>query len=917
MADPATQFNRPGLSYTGYTPVKTELNPPIQLPGTGELWAQAGKNAMIGAQQVFDTLLKSPLNPLVKKQMELGIKTAQQGMDTIDWANKQGAGNWITGIDANGKAYMIPVAQGGVNVQALVGQEEIGKKKGGGGGRVNDPTESTTNKPAIIGQRVATPGTPPGAPPPGTFFNPATGSYEPLQQPGVTSSTATKPTTATQPDSNAPPTDPADLNRQPKTSQITAPATTNMFAAANGAQAPSPTDFQGPTQAQTDAAVRESLSRNQFVSSEQGLPAGYQPPSQQPQDQDQTPLGKQLMSQWQNQNAHPVAPAGEAKKWAQNNFDTRVVDATYMPHGGPLNQPAYAFHMKGGGTNMVPLSQMVQNGFAPNVAGNQTSMTLSAADQVRQQGQMQPTGAVGGQAPALQQGQGTQPAAQMQPTGNVGQPQQPPAAPAAPEMRDIYGNPISAYTSIPSKGGPSATQLTAGTTSVGTPATALPVSQEEQDKITAELNNRPQSEKDKLPEDAVTGDPEVGRWGGRTYYEDKSGNAPGRYYTTLPGQTSTWTQQRFYFGTDGYHEYPLKDSVIRKNMENEFSGAGGIPGKVFTREEIAKMPIDVVKDWLMQAKWYHNTGGDPTGPTQQRLDAQAETSKSLQRLIDMVQAAKEAKIDPTEYSTQAEAWSQEAAKREAIKKNINMVDSPWWNLGPIVNPDPRTWFSSGKKPASVGDAWAGLQAWWHDEMSAHHPVNRLADAMTSEVKHLTETMSQTPGLKYTTEEAPGKKGVSVYGVTIPLSGEQSSLKEVNRIFENRSQDEVLDGLKQLQSRVNHDYHSTSETAILDGFRIPRNHLNNQTALANKNPLPDPDNKFRDADGNLVNPYGPPKPISEKRATPPPESNVSTARPSPTPMMVIRNDAEMEAFKKNHPGEHFKVPDGRGGYIEYH
>lgn len=109
-----------------------------------------------------------------------------------------------------------------------------------------------------------------------------------------------------------------------------------------------------------------------------------------------------VMAQWQDQNAHPVAPASEAKKWAQNNFDTRVQDATYMPHGGPLNQPAYAFHMKGGGTNMVPLSQMVQNGFAANVAGNQTSMTLSAADKVRQG---QPQAAPGGQQVAQAQGQ--------------------------------------------------------------------------------------------------------------------------------------------------------------------------------------------------------------------------------------------------------------------------------------------------------------------------------------------------------------------------------------------------------------------------------------------------------------------------------------------------------------------------------
>lgn len=139
----------------------------------------------------------------------------------------------------------------------------------------------------------------------------------------------------------------------------------------------------------------------------------------QQQTQPPSPVGDQLMSQWQNQNAHPVAPVSEALKWAKNNFDTRVQDATYMPHGGPLNQPAYAFHMKGGGTNMVPLHQMVQNGFAANVAGNQTSMTLSAADQqarqVAAQQQMQPTGNVG-QQQMPQPAQAQQPQA-ITPTG--------------------------------------------------------------------------------------------------------------------------------------------------------------------------------------------------------------------------------------------------------------------------------------------------------------------------------------------------------------------------------------------------------------------------------------------------------------------------------------------------------------------
>jgi hypothetical protein len=236
--------------------------------------------------------------------------------------------------------------------------------------------------------------------------------------------------------------------------------------------------------------------------------------------------------------------------------------------------------------------------------------------------------------------------------------------------------------------------------------------------------------------------------------------------------------------------------------------------------------------------------------------------------------------------------------------------------------------------ATPGEAWNLAQAGFHGALAGKAGTrNPLADAMAAEVKHLTETMLQTPGLQYTTRGEPPKAsvpvGVPIAGayanVNLPVPGDPSNLKEINRLFQGVHIDETLEGLKGLKSRIDRAYHDTSETAILDGFRVGQNHLNNQTALANKKSLPDPDNKFRDADGNLFNPYAPPKPTSQNGATPPhtyrdptEPSFVRATRPTAQPApMVIRNDAEMEAFKKNHPGEHFRVPDGKGGYIEYH
>src|SRR5215469_1757430 len=110
---------------------------------------------------------------------------------------------------------------------------------------------------------------------------------------------------------------------------------------------------------------------------------------------------------WQNQNAHPVMASTDALAWAKN-FDTGAQRATYMPSGGPNGEPAYAFHMKGGGVNTVPISQMVKNGAAPLIASQNTSQVLNAAQQGQAPG-------APGQPPQQPQPQQPQAPAQGQP----------------------------------------------------------------------------------------------------------------------------------------------------------------------------------------------------------------------------------------------------------------------------------------------------------------------------------------------------------------------------------------------------------------------------------------------------------------------------------------------------------------------
>src|SRR4029077_18979601 len=81
VADPATQFQQAGLNIGyQYQPVETRLNPPIQLPGTGELWAKVGQTAM----EAGTMLMNSPINPAVRKELQARYKSAQEGINQFN-----------------------------------------------------------------------------------------------------------------------------------------------------------------------------------------------------------------------------------------------------------------------------------------------------------------------------------------------------------------------------------------------------------------------------------------------------------------------------------------------------------------------------------------------------------------------------------------------------------------------------------------------------------------------------------------------------------------------------------------------------------------------------------------------------------------------------------------------------------------
>jgi hypothetical protein len=142
------------------------------------------------------------------------------------------------------------------------------------------------------------------------------------------------------------------------------------------------------------------------------------------------------MQKWQNQSMGQPMTSQDALAWAKGQ-STLNQDATYLPMGGPNGAPAFAFHVKGGGMNIVPVSQMVQRGAGPLVASQNTSQVISQADQQQQAGAQ-------GQPPAPQGDQGQPPPqiAQGPPAAPVGPlPGQPQVAQAQPQYPNISGPP--------------------------------------------------------------------------------------------------------------------------------------------------------------------------------------------------------------------------------------------------------------------------------------------------------------------------------------------------------------------------------------------------------------------------------------------------------------------------------------------
>jgi hypothetical protein len=633
LADPATQFQPAGLNIGyQYQPVETRLNPPIQLPGTGELWAKVGDTAMRAANM----LMNSPINPAVREELQARYKSAQEGINQFNALDKAGVGPLMYTVDEQGRARALAPGeiQDKTMATQILSRLGIGPKLGTGGGG-------------------------------------GTGSIEPGTATGGTQKTETKPPTAeeaggakeTKP---KPPTaeqagggQASAVGLVPSQGGSTAALTAGPGGVLNTGQPQSP-DIEA-----VPAAQYRAQQQGGSIWSPQG-PSPMPPPAPTAGPQmtlgatAQPPPGMGLggtdqaaLASWQAQNAHPVMSSNDALNWAKN-YDTGAQRATYLQNGGPNGEPAYAFHMKGGGVNTVPISQIVKNGGAALVAGQNTSASLSASDAITNQPPP-------GQAPGMTLGATAQPppgmalGAAAQPLGGVASFGQPPAAPG---MTDIYGNPLSAYTSVASQGGQTPDQLTAQTTGAGQtaepplgarvtpPEPPLPnnnvISQEDQAKIQAAADAMPKLD----PNKPYAGDREV-QFPGSPYHwhiddNPESGGYKGRIYTSEPPDPGNlFNPRRWYLGDEGYRSVELPASEMRNEMKY-WINRGDVKA-----EEVLNMPEDEMKTWLKRKWEFQNLRmNDPDAGTANTLNGGAEYVKAIAQVRDNLNALKALGVNP-------------------------------------------------------------------------------------------------------------------------------------------------------------------------------------------------------------------------------------------------------------------------------
>jgi hypothetical protein len=658
------------LQASGYTPVETRLNPPIQLQAAD--WAGVGRTALAAADQFNKTaqmIQASPLNPMVKAQQLAQKSASEAGIADQQWRNNlpNNFGRLMEYTDEHGN--VISMAPGQIQDPTTLANLQAAMKIGAGGGSTEH------GKAPAVSEETARDGDSSQTQTQDQGFEsseyPAAGGQQPPQP--------------QQPKKKTPPT--AEQQAHPGSTQTSTVSPALMAggsdeqalaaarAASSGSDAaqegtPASMTFTNPATGNVEPLKTDSVFASRPAAPAPPAPTGPQQPPVSQTPAAATQADQAAMQKWQNQNAHPVMSSQDALAWAKNQ-STLNTDATYLPMGGPGGSPAFAFHVKGGGMNIVPVSQMVQKGAGPLVAAQNTSQVISSTDQQQQPNISPPPPANLPQQPNISPPPPANlppaaPGIAPMPTGTGAAAPQPvsatPGPTAAPPQQ--YPN-ISGPPPAPVPGAYDPTAYRQGIAqAIADPrnlmAQTAPAGQVAQPVQQPEAARPIQPQRDMwdivpaneqaaataaakamgpAPVGPYAGDRRVeGDTGPYTYYinDDPKARYRGRVYTVLPGPSGGYyDEKRWYIGTRDYERYELPDTQMKQHMKDYWSTYAG----QLTPQEIDAMKPEEMKPWLQRA-WYndHMATSAPTTGYNSDLDAAENYHKSLVRIANLLQA---------------------------------------------------------------------------------------------------------------------------------------------------------------------------------------------------------------------------------------------------------------------------------------
>lgn len=846
--------------------------------GAGALWAQAGKTALAAGQQVFDAIRNSSLNPEFRARMKAAIKSADLASTTLDYAQKHpGYARKVTEVGPGGTSTLlapaqVPVAQQ-MNLDLDTGDGDTGNK-GGQQPTITEDSDSPfngvhTGKDAQ-GNRY--------------FFNVGTKNWE--LWPGGKPSTA--PNTSSAPNTGAsPPPPPPTQTHQQQMGQVSYPGQ-SLYAQGGGLVPTSPFTFRvatppppAPFYAQGGGEVPAASQQPTPGAIPDSLSDQYAQAAETKRQQD--------LADWQAKTQTEPLTADDAMSWIRRKT-TLAKDATYMQHGGPNGEPAYAFHMrtpggKGTGVNVVPVSQMIQDGAAPTAASQNTSVVLSQSDKLKQQQQN-----------ALV----TPPAAPTDQTGQVaqqpGQPtQQRPSAPAPSGGYDPtpYQQAVAQATANPQN-------LMAQTGEAGAPAAAAPA--DHPARTQAETGSTPQpiqmtTSPEQVSELNTDADAKQGK---RTWQTDDTGR-----FTTLTSPRGGFYEQRFYRGTSGWQDgLWTPDNQKRQEVLDTYgSASSNAPrGQVLDYDQIKNMSMPEIDGLLAQSVWWknHPTGSPPDGSLQLRLNAEANASRKYAVALDMANYAQQHNIAPKTYNEQEILQAAEAATRDGV---MSADDAKAAVMELLRGP-----------PLLPAKTWPLAQYAYHNFFAGGGPKNAFAYALGGHLRDLTAALDQLPeyhGRAVASPDWPTKKvGIEIpqwnIDIGAPVASDPSKLPQLNTMVTGASQDEVIRNYTEMKKRNDEQYVKDVKNAAYAGIRVPDDDMDNMLALSKGQNIKDDNNPMRDKQtGALTNPYGPPPGPVNISPSPTP-----SPAPSPTPSPASAAERpevkteDLENFIKNNPGKSF-------------